>query len=93
MISIPSSKVGLVMSRGGAGRPSDKSASLVEPTALPGGEKLENSDYSFSVFFLLLQVDKNVPDRAREKNIVIKGRPANVQKAKVNYILFIIFNK
>ena len=81
------------MSRGGAGRPSDKSASLVEPTALPGGEKLENSDYSFSVFFLFLQVDKNVPDRAREKNIVIKGRPANVQKAKVNYILFIIFNK
>ena len=31
------------------------------------------------------QVDKNAPDGAREKNIVIKGRPGNVQKAKVSF--------
>ena len=31
------------------------------------------------------QVDKNAPDGAREKNIVIKGRPGNVQKAKVGF--------
>ena len=30
------------------------------------------------------QVDKNAPDGAREKNIVIKGKPSNVQRAKVN---------
>jgi len=29
------------------------------------------------------QVDKNAPDGAREKNIVIKGRPSNVQRAKI----------
>merc|ERR1712112_747823 len=29
------------------------------------------------------QVDKNAPDGAREKNIVIKGKPSNVQRAKI----------
>ena len=30
------------------------------------------------------QVDKNAPDGAREKNIVIIGKPSNVQRAKVS---------
>ena len=37
------------------------------------------------------QVDKNAPDGAREKNIVIKGRPSNVQRAKVCTIFLHIF--
>ena len=61
VISIPSTKVGLVMGRGGE---------TIRHICLHSGAHC--------------QVDKNAPDGAREKNIVIKGRPGNVQKAKVS---------
>lgn len=60
VISIPSSKVGLVMGRGGE---------TIRQICMASGAHC--------------QVDKNAPDGAREKNIVIKGRPVNVQKAKL----------
>lgn len=60
VISIPSSKVGLVMGRGGE---------TIRQICMTSGAHC--------------QVDKNAPDGAREKNIVIKGRPVNVQKAKL----------
>jgi len=60
VISIPSSKVGLVMGRGGE---------TIRQICIASGAHC--------------QVDKNAPDGAREKNIVIKGRPSNVQKAKL----------
>jgi len=60
VISIPSSKVGLVMGRGGE---------TIRQICMASGAHC--------------QVDKNAPDGAREKNIVIKGRPGNVQKAKL----------
>jgi len=60
VISIPSSKVGLVMGRGGE---------TIRQICIASGAHC--------------QVDKNAPDGAREKNIVIKGRPTNVQKAKL----------
>ena len=62
VISIPSTKVGLVMGRGGE---------TIRHICLHSGAHC--------------QVDKNAPDGAREKNIVIKGRPGNVQKAKVSF--------
>jgi len=60
VLSIPSSKVGLVMGRGGE---------TIREICLVSGAHC--------------QVDKTAPDGAREKNILIKGRPESVQRAKM----------
>ena len=60
VVSIPSSKVGLLMGKGGE---------TIRQICMASGAHC--------------QLDKFAPEGAREKNIVIKGRPANVQKAKV----------
>ena len=60
VLSIPSSKVGLVMGRGGE---------TIREICLVSGAHC--------------QVDKAAPEGAREKNIVIKGRPEAVERAKV----------
>ena len=60
VLSIPSSKVGLVMGRGGE---------TIREICLVSGAHC--------------QVDKTAPEGAREKNILIKGRPEAVERAKV----------
>jgi len=60
VISVPSSKVGLVMGRGGE---------TIREICLVSGAHC--------------QVDKAAPEGAREKNILIKGRPEAVQRAKI----------
>ena len=60
VLSIPSSKVGLVMGRGGE---------TIREICLVSGAHC--------------QVDKTAPEGAREKNILIKGRPQAVERAKV----------
>ena len=64
VLSIPSSKVGLVMGRGGE---------TIREICLVSGAHC--------------QVDKTAPEGAREKNILIKGRPEAVERAKVGYSL------
>ena len=59
-MSVPSSKVGLVMGRGGE---------TIREICLVSGAHC--------------QVDKAAPEGARQKNILIKGRPDAVQRAKV----------
>ena len=59
ILCIPSSKVGLVMGKGGE---------TIRAICAESGAHC--------------QVDKNAPDGAREKNIVIKGRPDSVERAK-----------
>jgi len=60
VLSIPSSKVGLVMGRGGE---------TIREICLVSGAHC--------------QVDKTAPEGAREKNILIKGRPEAVERAKM----------
>ena len=60
VLSVPSSKVGLVMGRGGE---------TIREICLVSGAHC--------------QVDKTAPEGAREKNILIKGRPQAVERAKV----------
>ena len=60
VLSIPSSKVGLVMGRGGE---------TIREICLVSGAHC--------------QVDKTAPEAARDKNILIKGRPQAVERAKV----------
>ena len=60
MLSVPSSKVGMVMGRGGE---------TIREICLVSGAHC--------------QVDKAAPEDARQKNILIKGRPEAVQRAKV----------
>ena len=67
VLSIPSSKVGLVMGRGGE---------TIREICLVSGAHC--------------QVDKTAPEGAREKNILIKGRPEAVERAKVGYFVLLI---
>jgi len=59
MVTVPSSKVGLVMGKGGE---------TIRSICSESGAHC--------------QVDKSAPDGARDKNIVIKGRPDAVERAK-----------
>ena len=71
VLSIPSSKVGLVMGRGGE---------TIREICLVSGAHC--------------QVDKAAPEGAREKNILIKGRPEAVDRAKVRLssLCILLFN-
>ena len=60
VLTIPSSRVGQVMGRGGE---------TIREICLVSGAHC--------------QVDKTAPEGAREKNILIKGRPQAVERAKV----------